>query len=92
MSVRAPTVVSVRLQLGAATAALQESTPSLTVTVPVGVPPPPPVGETDQVTLIGTPREEGFGAWEPNVVDVVDWLTVCAAPAEALPAKLPSPA
>ena len=51
MSVLAPAVVEVSVHCPAPTAALQVSRPSVTVTVPVGVPAPGAVTEIDHVTV-----------------------------------------
>ena len=86
---RAPTVGNARLQVPTATDALHEVTPSVTLTVPVGV---PPALTTVKLTGTGSPVTEGSGRSEAMVVVVGAWLTWCGVPAEALPAKLASPA
>src|SRR2546425_10434065 len=58
------------LQFSAATVALQLCVPSLTVTVPVGVPLPGAVAATVNVKLAGWPTAEGFGDW-PVMAGVV---------------------
>src|SRR5436853_628387 len=73
------------LQLPSATLALQFWVPSLTVTVPVGVPLPGAVAATVNVKLTAWPTADGFGV-------VAAAVTVCVTPVEVLPAKLASPA
>src|SRR5207302_926678 len=81
------------LQLPSATLALQFWVPSLTVTVPVGVPLPGAVAATVNVKLTAWPTADGFGVWSVIVVVVLAAaVTVCVTPAELLPAKLASPA
>jgi len=80
------------VQLPVATLALQLWVPSLTVTVPVGVPLPGVFVVTVNVKFTGCPTAEGFGVWLTIVVVVPAVLTVWDAPAEVLPAKLASPA
>jgi len=79
------------LQLPAATLALQLCVPSLTVTVPVGVPLPGAFGTTVNVKLTGCPTAEGFGVWAVIVVVVAAAFTVCPTAVDALVAKFPSP-
>jgi hypothetical protein len=79
------------LQLPTATLALQLWVPSLTVTVPVGVPLPGAVATTVNVKLTAWPVAEGFGVWPLIAVVVPAAFTVWAAPAEVLPAKFASP-
>ena len=80
------------LQLPTATLALQLWVPSLTVTVPVGVPLPGALAATVKLKLTASPTADGFGVW-PLMVDVVPAaFTVWAVPVEALPAKLVLPA
>jgi len=71
VSVLFPAEVGVRVQLPAATLALQLSVPSLTVTVPVGV---PPLEVTVNATAIPWPVTDGLGVW------VVIAVVVLAAP------------
>jgi hypothetical protein len=80
------------LQLPTATLALQFWVPSLTVTVPVGVPLPGALAATVNVKLTAWPTADGFGVWPAIVVVVLARLTVWATPAEVLPAKLTLPA
>ena len=88
MSVLVPAVVGVRLHVPAATVPVQVSLPSLTVTFPVGV---PPVEVTVNVTAIAWPTAAGSGVWPVMVIAVLAAVTVCATPAEVLPAKFASP-
>src|SRR5947208_799889 len=80
------------LQLPAATLALQLWVPSVTVTLPVGVPPPGAFATTVNVKLTAWPTAEGFGVWAVIVVVVPAAVTVWATPADVLPANVPSPA
>ena len=82
-------MVGVNVQVPAATVPTQFTVPSLTVTLPVGV---PPVAVTVNVTATPCPTAEGFGVWPVIAVVVPAALTVCAVPADTLPAKLASPA
>jgi len=79
------------LQLPAATLALQFWVPSLTVTVPVGVPLPGAVAATVNVKLTGWPTAEGSGLCPVMVVVVAAAFTVWLAPDEVLVAKLALP-
>src|SRR2546422_4953895 len=79
------------LQAPAATLALQPWVPSLTVTVPVGVPLPGAFAVTVNVKLTAWPTAEGSGVWPVIVVVVPDAVTVWDAPADVLPAKFASP-
>src|SRR2546426_8617271 len=89
MSVLAPAVVGVNVQVPAATVPTQFTVPSLTVTLPVGV---PPVAVTVNVTAIPCPTAEGFGVWPVMAVVVLAAVTACAPPADGLPAELAAPA
>src|SRR5438093_487887 len=80
------------LQLPVATLALQLCVPSLTVTLPVGVPLPGAFATAVKVKLTAWPTADGFGVWLTIVVVVPAVLTVWATPAEVLPAKFASPA
>ena len=80
------------LQVPAATLPLQLWVPSLTVTVPVGVPLPGALADTVKVKLTAWPTADGFGVWLTIVVVVPAVLTVWDTPAEVLPPKLASPA
>jgi len=91
VTVRVPGEVNVMLQFPAATVALQLWVPSLTVTVPVGVPLPGATAVTVNVKLTGWPTAEGFELWPVMVVVVAAAFTVCGVPADVLPAKLGSP-
>src|SRR6266446_6975477 len=79
------------LQLPVATLALQLWVPSLTVTLPVGVPPPGAFGATVNAKLTACPTAEGSGVWPVIVVVVPAAVTVWDAPADVLPAKFASP-
>ena len=65
------------------------STPSETVTLPLGV---PLADVTVKVTVTVWPTTDGSGRSLVIVVVVLAWLTVWAAPAEVLPAKFVLPA
>jgi len=80
------------LQFPTATLALQLWVPSLTVTVPVGVPPPGAVAATVNVKLTACPTADGFGVCPVIAVVVAAGFTVWPTPVEVLPAKVPSPA
>jgi len=84
-------VAKLKEQLPAATVPVQESpTPSLTVTLPVGVPPLP---VTVKVTAAACPTTDGLGVCPVMVVVLaVPLFTVCVTPAEMLELKLLSPA
>ena len=84
MRVLAPAVGSTIEQPPAATAATQElPAPSLTVTLPVGVPAPGAVTATDQETATGWPATEGSGLSAVTVVVVLALLTTRAAVEES---------
>src|SRR2546425_438594 len=87
--VLAPAVVGVRFHVPAATLAPQLPVPSLTVTVPVGV---PPVEVTLTPTDTACPTTEGFGECVVIAVAVAPRLTVWASPPDTLPAKFALPA
>jgi hypothetical protein len=72
--------------------ALQLCVPSLTVTVPVGVPLPGAFATTVYVKLTAWPTAEGFGEFAVIVVVVLAIFTVWMAPTDVLPAKFASPA
>src|SRR5256885_16516257 len=80
------------LQLPAATLALQLWVPSLTVTLPVGVPLPGAFATTVNVKLTAWPTADGLGVCAVIVVVVPAAVTVWAVPADELPANVPSPA
>ena len=79
------------LQLPAATLAVQLCVPSVTVTLPLGVPLPGAFVTTVYVKLTAWPSPDGSGPWEVIVVVVPAGLTVCPTPGDVLPAKSPSP-
>ena len=79
------------LQLPAATLALQLWLPSLTVTLPVGVPVPGAFAATVNVKLTAWPTADGFGVWAVIAVVVAAAFTVCPTAVDALVAKFPSP-
>src|SRR5207247_2279206 len=87
-----PAELNTILQLPAATLALQLCVPSVTVTLPVGVPLPGAFATTVNEKFTACPTAEGFGVWLTIVVVVPAVLTVWDAPAEVLPPKLASPA
>jgi hypothetical protein len=87
---RGPAELNAIVQLPAETVALQVCVPSLTVTVPVGVPLPGAFATTVYVKLTAWPTADGLGVWAVIVLVVLAGLTVWATPAEVLPAKLPS--
>ena len=89
--VRAPDVVSVMLQVPAATVSVQLSTPSLTVTLPVGVPAPGTTGATVKFTVTACPTIDGSGLSDVMLVVVLAALTVCEFATEVLALKLASP-
>jgi len=91
VTLRAPAEPNAILQLPAATLALQLWVPSLTVTVPVGVPLPGAFATTVNVKLTAWPTADGFGVWAVIVVVVPAAFTVWDAPADVLPAKFASP-
>src|SRR5207249_12331684 len=80
------------LQFPAATVALQLWVPSLTVTVPVGVPFPGAAAVTAKVKSTAWPTVDGFGVCPVIAVVVAAAFTVWPTPVEVLPAKVPSPA
>src|SRR2546425_1109587 len=79
------------LQVPAATLALQLCVPSLTVTLPVGVPPPGAFGTTVNVKLTAWPTADGLGVCAVIVVVVPAAGTVWASPVATLPAKFAAP-
>ncbi len=64
------------LHCPAESAAVQESTPSLTVTLPVGVPVPGATMPTLQAMVTASPTNDGSGVTEVIVVVVDATLTV----------------
>jgi hypothetical protein len=69
---------------------LQLWIPSLTVTVPVGVPLPGALAVTVNVKVTAWPTADGSGVWPVIVVVVAAGFTVWGTPADALPAKFAS--
>src|SRR5262249_39303901 len=88
----APALEKVSAHWPAATVPVQETVPSLTVTLPVGVPAPGALTATPYCTATDWPTTEGSGLAEVIVVVVSALSTVWAAAAEVLPLKLESPA
>src|SRR6266550_6331606 len=80
------------VQLPVATLALQLCVPSLTETLPVGVPLPGGFATTVKVKLAAWPTADGLGVCAVIVVVVPAAFTVWAVPADELPANVPSPA
>src|SRR2546426_7667880 len=89
MSVLAPAVVGFNVQRLAATVPTQFAVPSLTVTLPLGV---PPVDVTVNATATPSPTAEGLGVCPVSVVVVLAAVTVCGTPAEVLAPKFALPA
>src|SRR5207247_654258 len=89
--VLAPAVVSVTVQVPAATVPLQACVPSLTVTVPVGVPLPGAAAVTAKVKSTAWPTVDGFGVCPVIAVVVPAAFTVWLAPDDVLVAKLGLP-
>ena len=73
---RGPAEVNAIVQPPAKTVALQFCVPSLTVTVPVGVPLPGAVAVTAKVKSTAWPTADGFGVWAVIVVVVAAAFTV----------------
>jgi len=92
VTLRAPAELKAILQLPAATLALQLWVPSLTVTVPLGVPLPGLLAATVNVKLTACPTAEGSGVWPVIAVVVLAAFTVWDTPADVLPVKLVLPA
>jgi len=82
--------VMVCVHRAAATVPVQETVPSVTVTLRVGV--PGLAGVTLYCTVTDCPTTEGSGLSEVIAVVVAYLLTVCGSPAEVLLLKLLSPA
>src|SRR3989442_5076963 len=91
VTLRAPAELNAMVQLPAATLALQLCVPSLTVTLPVGVPLPGAFATAVKVKLTACPTAEGFGVWAVIVVVVAAAVTVWDTPTDVLPAKFASP-
>jgi hypothetical protein len=89
VSVLAPAVIGVSVQLPAATVPTQLTVPSLTVTVPLGV---PPADVTVKLTTTPWPTTEGSGVSPVIAVVVAAAFTAWASATDTLPAKFPSPA
>src|SRR2546430_16471575 len=85
--VRSPAELNVILQSPAATLALQLCVPSLTVTVPVGVPLPGALVVTVNVKVTAWPSADGFGVCPVMAVVVAAAFTAWAVPLDALVAK-----
>ncbi|HEX9729769.1 MAG TPA: hypothetical protein VGA37_14810, partial [Gemmatimonadales bacterium] len=90
-SVFAPAVVDVSEQLPAATVSTQLAVPSLTVTLPVGVPAPGATAATVNVTVYACPTTDGSGSSPVIVVTVSAGSTWWSSVSE-LGLKFPSPA
>ena len=88
---RAPAELNAMLQLPVATLALQLWVPSLTVTVPVGVPLPGALADTVKLKLTAWPTADGLGVWPVIAVVVAAAFTVWDTPTDVLPAKFRSP-
>ena len=91
MTVRVPGEVNAIVQFPAPTVALQLWVPSLTVTVPVGVPLPGAVAVTAKVKSTAWPTVDGFGDCPVITVVVAAAFTVWLAPDDVLVAKLGVP-
>src|SRR5438128_6707851 len=76
------------LQLPVATLALQLWVPSLTVTLPVGVPPPGAFGATVNAKLTACPTANGSGVWLVIVVVVPAGFTVWGVPGDVVLAAM----
>ena len=91
----APALVGTRLQLVAGSVIVQLLVPSLTVIVPVGVPPPGAVTATPALTAIGALTFDGSGVWLVIAAVVAALLIVTLPlppPLLALAAKVALPA
>jgi hypothetical protein len=87
-----PAVVEVRLQLVAGRVAEQLSVPSLTVTVPLGLPTPGEVTVIEKVTAYAWPTAVAEDSEFVIAAAVLALLTVWEVPAEVLLLKFVSPA
>ena len=76
------------MQFPAATVPVQVAVPSVTVTLPVGVPLPGEFTATPKLTRTPWPTTDGLGVCELMVVAVSAGLTVCDTAALVLPLKL----
>jgi hypothetical protein len=74
----APAVREVNEQLAVGSVAVQVALPSLTVTVPVGVPPPGDVTAKVNATVYAWPTVVAVDRFVVIVVVVLALLTVCA--------------
>ena len=72
-------------------AMVQLSTPSVTVTFPVGVPVAGLLAAAVTLTVMNWPVLDGLGLWAVMLMDVSALLTVCETAAETLPITLVSP-
>ncbi len=88
MSVLLPVADDVRPQLPTKTEAEQLSKPSVTVTVPEGVPDPGLTGATVHATVYGPPPIDGSGESSVIVVVVFALLTTWLKTGDVLPLKL----
>ena len=87
-SVLLPAAGKVIEQVPTATVAVHVSpSPSLTVTLPVGVPLPGETGVTEKFTVTDCPTTDGFGVCEAIAVVVAAWFTVWDTLPEVLPVK-----
>jgi hypothetical protein len=75
----------------AATVAVHESVPSVTVTFPVGVPVPGADTLTVYETVTASPTMDGSGVSDVMAVTVLALLLVCESAVDALPLKVPLP-
>ena len=79
--VTVPAVDGAREQLLAGNTAEQDApNPSVTITVPVGVPTAGAAGATVKATVIGCPTPEGAGESEVMTVVVFPWMVRLVAP------------
>lgn len=91
-SVLVPVIVSVSKHWPTATVFVQLTVPSLTVTLPTGVPAPGAVTATVYLTVTDVLTGDGSGVSEVMVVVVLAGFTVCGSPADVLELKLLLPA
>ena len=88
---RLPPVVSATLQNPTTAVATQLSTPSVTVTAPLGVPPPGALTVTVNVTNTASPGIDGSGLSAVIAIAVLALFTVCPTPADVDAAKFALP-
>src|SRR5690349_11583920 len=88
----APTEPNAIVHWPAATVAVHDWLPSLTVTLPVGVPAPGASTNTLKATVTCCPTTEGSGSSDAIDVVVSALFTWCGATADVLPLKFASPA